>query len=177
MDVHELDSVRSARRQPVQGCRVERQLRDDPADAGALADELNARSGGVTTQAPAIRVAVDLEQQIVSASDLLEGLRVTVADRGLQTRRRGCRDGAYLLPVAAPGKPSLGALGGVVYLEVDGARDVADLVSDDHVGDQRDREDRDRRQGEHQPQTEAESERRRLALHETQSPWPWPCEP
>ena len=82
MDVHELDSLRGARRQPAQSCRVERQLRDDPADDGAAADKLDARSGGVT-QPSAMRVAVDLEQQIASAGDPLEGLRVMVANRGL----------------------------------------------------------------------------------------------
>ena len=122
-------------------------------------------------------MSVDLQQQIASAGDPLEAFRVVAADRGLQAQRRGCRNGLQLTPVEEARKPRLRVLRGVVYLEVDVARDVAGLVPDDHVGHAGDREDRDRRQGEHQPQTEAESERRRLARHEAQWPWPRPCEP
>ena len=103
--------------------------------------------------------AADLDQETVAARELREARCVMPADRRLQPRRRCDGDCVQLAPVEQPRELRLRALGGVACLEVDAAVDVADLVPDDHIGDESDGEDRDRRQGEHQPQPESEPQR------------------
>ena len=157
-DVRELHSVRGTRRQLPEQRLVGGQLRDDRADLPAAADELSTGRDGVL-EPSAVAVAADLDQEPVAPGEPREARRVMAADRPLQPRRRGRGDRVQLALVQEPREPRLRALGGVARLEVDAARDVADLVPDDHVGDERDREDRDRRQGEHQPQSKPEPQR------------------
>ena len=124
----------------------------------AAADELCARAERVLEPSP-VAAAADLDQETVAPREPREARRVMSADRRLQPRRRGHGDCVQLAPVEKPREPRLRALGGIACLEVDAAVDVADLVPDDHIGDESDGEDRDRRQGEHQPQPESEPQR------------------
>ena len=73
-----------------------------------------------------------------------------VADRGLQTRRRGRCYGVQLTQVEKPREPRLGGDRRLSHLEVDRACHVADLVAHDHVRDGSDREERHGREGERQ---------------------------
>ena len=70
---------------------------------------------------------------------------------------------------------------GASDIELDRAVDVADLIANEHVRDEGNREDRHGGEGEHEAHPESEFERRSvpplaLSLSGTQWPWPQPCE-
>src|SRR5262249_4525533 len=142
-----------AGRHLLQGGGAERQSCDNRADVMPAADELRPSGDGVR-QRLSVALAADLDQEMVPMRVPLETLRVMAAGCRLQARRRRRGDRLQLALVEETREPGLGVLRGIVYLEVDRASDVANLVSDEHVGDEGDGEDRNRRQREHQPETE-----------------------